>query len=212
VRDEHDELVLGDDDLPILVPNIATFTKSTIPTTLNTVQFKGSTARNECAGQFLLDWIDAIDASLPVGHTEEDLYEALSNKTFEAENINWGVDGQSISIPYNTLARIAHFNRGNNSGGKLKGYILISDQQPLTSTQLGQITAWFGPSAFSKSSRNSGLVIDQATEYIRITTSGTSVVGNDIVLEEGNSATLIATKFMLSETAQDEYEWSVVTG
>ena len=212
VTDEHGELVLDDEDLPILVPNAATFTKSAIPATLNTVQFKGSTARNECAGQFLLDWIDAIDASLPAGHTEQDLYDALSNKTFEAENINWGVDGQSISISYNTLARIAHFNRGNNSGGKLKGYILLSDTTPLTTEQLGQITAWFGPSAFSKSSKNSRLVIDQAVDYARITTTGTYISNNDICLNEGNSATLMVTRFMLSETDQSDYVWWINDG
>jgi hypothetical protein len=136
VRDENDEIVVDDEGNPILVPNIATFTKSTIPTQLSTVQFIGSTARNECAGQFLLDWIDAIDDSLPVGHTEEDLYAALSTKVFEAENINWGVEGQSISITFNDLARIAHLNEGNNGGGKIKGYIMISDAEPLTAVQL----------------------------------------------------------------------------
>ena len=212
VRDEHNEIVYGDDDLPILMANTATFTKSSIPTTLNTVQFKGSTARNECAGRFLLDWIDSIDNSLPVGHTEQDLYNALKTKTFEAENINWGVSGQSISISYNTLARIAQFNNGNNSGGKIKGYIMLSDTTPLTAVQLNQITSWFGPSAFSKSAKNSGLVIDQATEYVRITTTGTRVVDNDIVLNEGESATLIATKFMLSEQDQTLYEWCMTEG
>jgi len=134
ITDEHGDTVYGDDNLPILAPNNATFTKTTIPSTLSTVQFRGSTASNECAGQFLLDWIDAIDASLPVGHTEQDLYDALANKTFEAENINWGVPGQSISISYNTLARIAHMNNGNNSGGVIRGYIMISDSTALTST------------------------------------------------------------------------------
>lgn len=212
VRDENDEIVLDDDNLPIIAPNTATFTKSTIPAQLSTVQFTGSTARNECAGQFLLDWIDAIDNSLPAGHTEEDLYAALHNKVFEAENINWGVSGQTLSISYNDLARIAHFNEGNNSGGKIKGYIMLSDSTALTATQLNQLTSWFGPTVFSKSSRNSGLVIDQALDYVRITTTGTSVVNGEIILEEGQTASLIATKFMLSETAQNEYTWFIVEG
>jgi hypothetical protein len=55
---------------------------------------------------------------------------------FEAENINWGIPGQSINITYRDLARIAHFNEGNNSGGKIKGYIMLSDAEPLTAVQL----------------------------------------------------------------------------
>lgn len=213
ITDEHGDTAYGDDNLPILAPNNATFTKTTIPSTLSTVQFRGSTASNECAGQFLLDWIDSIDASLPVGHTEQDLYDALANKTFEAENINWGVPGQSISISYNTLARIAHMNNGNNSGGVIRGYIMISDSTALTSTQLAKITEWFGPSVFSKSSRNSNLVVDQATTYVRIAaTTGVFTQGADICLKEGDSATLMATKFMLSETDQSEYTWSMVLG
>lgn len=212
VRDENDEIVLDDDNLPVLVPNIATFTKADIPSQLTTVQFKGSTARNECSAQFLLDWIDAIDNNLPAGHTEEDLYAVLRTKVFEAENINWGVDGQTVAISFNDLARIAQFNEGNNQGGNIKGYIMISDTEPLTAVQLNQITSWFGPTAFSKSSRNSGLVIDQNTNYVRITTTGTHVEGNDICLNEGKSATLIATKFILSETDQSDYQWSIVAG
>ena len=89
---------------------------------------------------------------------------------------------------------------------------MISDTDPLTAVQLNQITSWFGPTAFSKSSRNSGLVVDQNTNYVRITTTGTHVEGNDICLNEGRSATLIATKFILSETDQNDYQWSIVAG
>ena len=212
VRDEHGEIVLDDDNLPILIPNEATFTRSTIPSRLTTVQFKGSTAKNECAGRFLLDWIDSIDNSLPAGHTEEDLYAALHNKVFEAENINWGVPGQSIHITYRDLARIAHFNEGNNSGGKIKGYIILSDQQPLTSLQLNQITMWFGASAFSKSAKNSNLVIDQNTEYVRIVTTGTSIINGETCITEGQTISLVATKFMLSEEESNDYSWSITAG
>ena len=212
VRDSNNEIVLDDDNLPVLAPNTATFTKSTIPASLSTVQFKGSTARNECAGQFLLDWIDAIDNSLPVGHTEEDLYAALANKTFEAENINWGVDGQSISISYNDLARIAHLNNSNNSGGKLKGYIMLSDASEFTSVQIANIITWFGPQVFSKNAKNSSLVIDQSLNYVRLTSFGTTVMNGEICLEEGNTAQILATKFLLSEDDQSNYEWSVAVG
>ena len=212
VRDHDGEIVLDDDNLPILVPNVATFTKSTIPAELTTVQYTGSTARNECAGQFLLDWIDSIDASLPVGHTEEDLYAALHNKVFEAENINWGVPGQTLTISYNDLARIAQFNEGNNSGGKIKGYVMLSDQNELTSVQVSNIIQWFGPQAFSKNARNSSLVVDQNLTYVRLTSFGTTIIDNEICLEEGNTAQILATKFLLSEDSQLDYEWSVAVG
>ena len=212
VRDNNDEIVLDDDNLPIMVPNIATFTKSNIPSQLSTVQFKGSTARNECAGQFLLDWIDSIDASLPEGHTEEDLYAALHNKVFEAENINWGIPGQTLTISYNDLARIAQFNEGNNSGGKIKGYVMLSDQNELTSVQVSNIIQWFGPQAFSKNARNSSLVVDQNLTYVRLTSFGTTIIDNEICLEEGNTAQILATKFLLSEDSQLDYEWSVAVG
>lgn len=212
VRDENDEIILDEENLPILVPNTATFTRSTIPSQLTTVQFKGSTARNECAGQFLLDWIDAIDASLPLGHTEEDLYVALRTKVFEAENINWGTPEQSIRISYRDLARIAQFNEGNNSGGKIKGYIMLSDQEQLTSVQISSIIQWFGPQAFSKNAKNSALVVDQNLNYVRLTTFGTTVIDGEICLEEGNTAQVLATKFLLSEDEQTGYEWSIAVG
>ena len=116
VRDENNEIILDDDNLPVLLPNTATFIKSNIPSQLTTVQFKGSTAKNECSAKFLLDWINSIDNSLPEGHTEEDLYAVLRTKIFEAENINWGTEEQNISISFNDLARIAQFNEGNNQG------------------------------------------------------------------------------------------------
>jgi hypothetical protein len=99
---------------------------------LRVVQFVGSTASNECAGQFVLDWIDSIEQNLAAqnpSYTEEDLYAILNNKTFEAENINWGLPNQTLRITYKDLARIAAFNNGNNGGGLIKGYIMLSDQQ-----------------------------------------------------------------------------------
>jgi hypothetical protein len=43
-------------------------------------------------------------------------------------------------------------------------------------------------------------VVDQDTEYVRITSTGTYIDGADVCLNEGSTATLIATKFMLSES------------
>lgn len=211
-RDEHNEILLDEDNNPIIEAAAATFTKTTVPYQIQTVQFKGSTASNECAGQFVLDWITAIDNSLPSGHTEEDLYTALASKNFEAENINWGVPGQSISITYQDLARIAHFNNGNNQGGLIKGYIMLSDNQDLTSVQVNNIVEWFGPSVFTKSSKNSGLVVDHSRPYVQITTSGTQVINGEVCLTEGHSCSLTATRFILSEGDNYQYDWSLAVG
>lgn len=212
MTDDHGEIVLDEENNPVIEAAVATFTKTTIPYQLQTVQFKGSTASNECAGQFVLDWINVIDNSLPAGHTEEDLYTALASKNFEAENINWGVPGQSLSITYRDLARIAHFNNGNNSGGLIKGYIMLSDNQDLTSVQVNNIVEWFGPSVFTKSSKNSGLVVDHSRPYVQITTSGTQVINGEVCLTEGHSCSLTATRFILSEGDNYQYDWSLAVG
>lgn len=62
-------------------------------------------------------------------------------------------------------------NNGNNQAGAnntsyIKGYIVISDSEPLTAVQLANLKSWFGDSVFDKSTVTSGLVIDQHTEYI----------------------------------------------
>jgi hypothetical protein len=212
VRDDNGEVVLDDDNPPVLVPSIATFTRSSVPSQMTTLQFIGSTAKNECAGRLLLDWIDSINRSLPAGHSEQDLYNVLRTKVFEAENINWGVPGQSIRITYNDLARIAQFNEGNNSGGKIKGYIMLADSQQLSSVQVANIIEWFGPSAFSKNAKNSSLVIDQNLNYVRLTSFGTTIINGEICLTEGETAQILATKFLLSEDAQSDYQWSVAVG
>lgn len=218
-KDEEGNIITDDDNNPVIKANVATFTKTRIPYQLQTVQFKGSTASNECAGKFLLDWIESIRLHVVEEHPsytenqiEEALYEELSGKIFEAENINWGVPGQNISISYKDLARIAKFNNGNNSGGLIKGYIILSDNTELTAVQLNNIVNWFGPSVFTKSSKNSGLVVDQSTEYTRITATGTETINNEVCLREGHTAALNATKFMLSESDQLDYLWSVQVG
>jgi hypothetical protein len=50
VRDENQEIVFDDEGNPVIAANLATFTRTTIPYQINVVQFKGSTASNECAG------------------------------------------------------------------------------------------------------------------------------------------------------------------
>ena len=196
--------------------NSATFTLSTVPSTISTVEFYGSTAQNDCSKQFVLDWISSIEATLPAEHTEQDLYNALSSKQFIAENINW-----SGQIFYNDLARIAHMNYGNNQAGDnnrsyLRGYVLLADPTPLSAAQLANLRNWFGDSVFDKSAITSGLVVDQNTNYVQIMVGGVEVADNgDLILNEPNAvpnstgvATLVATKFILGDDTT-EYEWSL---
>lgn len=215
VRDEHNELVLDEDNNPILMPSSATFTKTTVPYQLRVVEFEGSTASNECAGQFVLDWISSIEANLAAqnpSYTQQDLYDILNTKTLKAQNINWGVPGQTLSLSYNDVAKIAQFNYGNNAGGLLTGYIMLSDQTQFTAAQLNNLTQWFGPTVFTKSAKSSHLVIDQNLDYTRITTSGTETINDEICLYEGTTAALAATKFMLSESDSLQFDWSVQLG
>jgi hypothetical protein len=100
----------------------------------------------------------------------------LNTKTLEAENINWGLPNQTLRITYRDLARIAAFNNGNNGGGLIKGYVMLSDNQELTAVQLNNLVNWFGPSVFTKSAKNSSLVVDQNLPYTRITFTGTETV------------------------------------
>lgn len=208
--DGEGEIITDDDGNPVIKANNATFTKTNIPHQLRVVQFVGSTASNECAGQFVLDWIDSIEqnlASQNPNYTEEDLYAVLNGKTFEAENINWGLPNQTLRITYKDLARIAAFNNGNNGGGLIKGYVMLSDQQELTDVQLNNLISWFGPSVFTKSAKNSSLVVDQNLPYTRITFTDTEIVDGQICLREGKRTSVRATRFTLSESDDTNYTW-----
>lgn len=77
---------------------------------------------------------------------------------------------------------------------------------------MNNIVEWFGPSVFTKSSKNSGLVVDHMRPYVQITTSGTQVIDGEICLREGHSCSLTATRFTLSEGDAYQYEWSVTSG
>lgn len=211
-KDENGEIATDDEGNAIIKANIATFTKSSVPHQISTVIFRGSTANNECAGQFVLDWIDSIEQNLKSqnpSYTEEDLYNVIKTKTFQAENINWGVPGQNLKISYKDVARIAHFNNANNGGGLIKGYIILSDKEELSAEQLNNLTNWFGPSVFTKGSTGSNLVIDQELAYTRITFSNAETINGVISLVEGKTTGVSATKFTLSETDNDNYLWSL---
>ena len=200
--------------------NTAVFTNEGIPYTIESVKFVGSTASNECSADFIRDWFTSIEnhvRSLPVnsGKTEAQIEEAilteLHSYSLTAENINWG--GGNTKFYYKDLRRLAAlFDKDTRN---LKGYIIISDNSPLDSTQLAELRDWFGDGIFNKSNRNSSLVIDHeySGAYVQINVGGDSypdtvngVTG--IYVREGGTITLQATKFLLGDD-DNEYAWSI---
>jgi len=100
--DENNEPIYTEDEegnpVPVYNPAGATYTKlNVIPSSISTVVFDGSTARNECSLRFVLDWINSIKLTLSSynsndgSYDSEELHEILKSKSFRAENINWGV-------------------------------------------------------------------------------------------------------------------------
>lgn len=211
----------GEGDEIVIQANPATYTNTGIPATLTLIEMTGSTASNKCAADLVMGWLSAIEAkvaeenpNLTGDDLEDKLLEVLADYKLIAENISWGTTAVPVEIYYKDLARLAALNNGNNQNANLTGYIKISDAEQLTSVQTSQLRSWFGESVFDKSNINSGLIIDQelAGEYVQINVGRDAYVGLDenenevIYLEEGHSATLNATKFLLSEDT-DEYEW-----
>ena len=193
----------------VIQANPATFTNTGIPASVTLIELEGSTASNQCAAELVMGWLDAIAAdvatknpSLSGDALEAKVLQTLASYKLDAENISWGTQQVPVQIYYSDLARLAALNNGNNQNAHLKGYICIADNQQLTPVQLTQIREWFGESVFNKSNINSGLIIDQhlGAEYIQINVGRDAYVqNNDIYLQEGHTAILNATKFILSE-------------
>ena len=211
-----EDTVVGDDgeEYTVINANAAQFTNTGIPTSMTTIIMQGSTASNRCAAELILGWIAAIEQevvaanpNLTTDEQEELLLTRLHGYTLHAENIRWGTSDVPVQIYYKDLSRLAALNQGNNQNANLKGYVRIADTQPMTSVQLTQLRAWFGNSVFNKSNIQSGLIVDQDSNYVRISVGGDSAVENgEIHLGEGHTATLSATKFLLSED-NTEYTW-----
>lgn len=198
----------------IVQANPATFENAGIPASITSIQMEGSTASNLCAAQLVMGWLDAIAnkvasdyPSLTGDDLEAKVLEVLSDYHLEAENISWGTQQVPVRIYYKDLARLAALNSGNNQNANLKGYICVADSTQFTPVQLTQLRSWFGESVFNKSNINSGLIVDQllADEYIQINVGRDAYVDTDenevegIYLQEGHTAILNATKFILSE-------------
>ena len=175
----------------------ARYDKVRVPAEITTMTFNGTTARNECSLQLVLDWIDSIEETLPANHTEEDLYDALSNKILIAEQIHWG--SGNISLSFEDVLRLAHFSTSSS----LKGYILIeSTQEGLTSAQLNLLQNLFGENVFNIGTINNNLVIDYASDTVIISISGIQEklqqIGDQTYIKEPNSAVLSANHFTLT--------------
>lgn len=243
VLDENNEPVYTDDGsgnlTPVYTPASATYTKRTsIPSTIATVTFDGSTARNECSLQFVLDWIHSIATTLSSYDSTNDtwtaseLHTALKQKQFRAENINW-LSTFTTRLTYDDLENMAYLNGTTTVGGTevfnnslyryIKGYVVVDGT--LDSVKMANIKKWFGDAAFDKSARNSQLVVDSTNENVIINVDGATVSGQDLNLQEGNIAYATATKFLLRDSVgnntvstdlsgiqADEYRWSIGYG
>ena len=192
---------------PVWLPAAATYTKqSSIPTSITTITYTGSTAKNECSLSLLLDWINAIKTSGNL--TTEQLHNVLHELKFKAENINWD-SSMSRMLSYDDLENIAHLNGTRTVGGveifdnnyskNIKGYVVLNEA--LNAEQMVNIKKWFGDSAFNKSARNSQLVVDSISDSVVINIDNVTIQNSQVQLEEGNFASMTATKFLLGDSS-----------
>ncbi len=155
---------------------------------------------------------------------DEMLYYELNKRTLIIDGIRWDqYDANSNPngtcencLTFRDLELISKFNGGNNNPDKnatgqttFKGYIEISRyESELSVEQLTQLKEWFGESIFSL--KSSGLVIDQALDYVKINVGGKAYtklnestgeleINLDESNDELNAATLSATRFQLQE-------------
>ena len=193
--------------------------QTSIPKNLLSVRFTGTTGKNACARQFVVDWINSIiawgtqDWNNHVEDTEgfETLDEYLDSlfkmRFLSVENIYW--DNETIpGLSYEQLTWIAKFNNIDysqeynphpNVANFARGYIRLTDATPLTGIQTAYLSTWFGNGVFILNS--GGLVVDQANNYTAITVGQNAYIENgEIYLKEGTYARISATKFRLQTT------------
>ena len=190
-----------------------------IPRSLLSVSFKGTTGKYACARQFITDWIysiiswgtedwnNHIEATQGYNSLEEYIDSLFRERTLQVENIYW--DNESIpGLSYTELEYISKFNNIDytityqthpNVTNFAKGYVMITNAEPLTGIQTSYLSTWFGTDAFTLNS--GGLVIDQALDYTAITVGQDAyVVNREIYLKEGTSARISATRFRLQSS------------
>lgn len=216
--DEDGNIIYVEDEdgnkVPVYNPASATYTKvNSVPSTISTVTFDGSTARNECALKFLLNWIKSIATTLSSynastgTYDSDELHDVLKTKTFRAENINWGTQ-LTTRLKYSDIENIAYLNGisetgsfNNNTYKYIKGYVVLKGS--ITAEQMVNIKKWFGDSAFDKSARNLQLVVDSDSDDVVVNVDGVTVSDGVILMNEGSSATMTATKFLLGDSMRE---------
>ena len=184
---------------------------SGIPSSVNTIKFKGTTAKNQCSLDMVLSWINNIEADIRSAHPsytesqlETALWDVLATKVIYAEQINWG-DG-TTKLYYKDLIRLSKIG---NDGilYNLRGYVIISDNTNLTAVQVAELQNIFGEHVFDVGTTNTNLVVDQDSGFVRISVKGADVdleTGN-LYMNEPNSVNLAATSFTLSINRYDNY-------
>ena len=196
---------------------------TSIPRSLLTVRFTGTTARNNCARQFVVDWINSIIAfgTLDWNNNTDNIQNTYATKqeyidslfaerNLFIENIYW--DNTIIAgLTYEQLSYIAKFNNIDynnlpsthpNIANFAKGYLTLTDVNELNSTQASYLQTWFGDGVFTLNS--GGLVIDQEVNYTVISVGKNAYTSNgEIYLKEGESARISATKFKLQSNLEE---------
>lgn len=176
--------------------NVTTLTKlQHVPYTLKEVHLLGTTGSTQESILFVKDWIANIQAN------DGD----FSEYTLEMDNVRWTIEtvGQPNLLTYEELSCIAQMT--NN----LNGYVVLSNEGVSLSTeQLTSIINWFGEGVFTKNS--SGLVVDHYRNYVQINVGGDAYIEDgNIYLKEGDTASLNATQFSLSDIPNNDHVWTV---
>lgn len=190
--------------------------QTSIPRNLLSVKFTGTTGRYACARQFVGDWINSIIAwgtddwdnqQNGAGNYQtlnEYLDSLFAERTLSVENIYWdnlSIPGLSFSqleyiSKFNDIDYTQSFNKHPNIDNFSKGYVMLTDNQELTTIQTSNLLTWFGDGAFTLNS--GGLVIDQNLLYTAISVGPAArTVNGNIYLKEGDSARISATRFKL---------------
>ena len=177
-----------------------------VPTGIKEMVLNGTTGHTAGSKELVMTWINGIIAELGANPTDEDVAEALGDKILRMNDIKWDAStlGDGNLLTYEELALIAKIGTL-----ELKGYIMLaSGQAPLTSEQLTQLTQWFGNDIFTYSS--SGLIIDYDLNTTIISVAGDITIDSnqEVHLKEGHTAILNATRFHLSNEA-NEVIWTI---
>lgn len=172
---------------------------SSIPTTVHDVSLLGTTGSTRESILFVKNWI----ASLRAANVD------FSQYTLTMDKMNWSETtvGANNLLTLEELEYLAQFN---NARTLLKGYLVLKDTgSDLTSAELNTIKSWFGDTVFTKNS--SGLVVDHRRQYVQINIGGNIIVDEqgNVSIEEGNAASLNATRFSLAEDDTTQYSWTI---